>query len=74
MPIAKREPPAAKWTHLVKCSNFEASFAIKAERVVRADPVLHWTLGHRFDKVREQCSQMGWSLIDLRISRKVTHE
>ena len=70
MPINKREPPSAKWTHHVKSNYFEANFAIKSERVVRADPVLHWTLGHRFDKVREQCSQLGWSLIDLRIKQK----
>lgn len=71
MPIIKREQTTATaWTHKVISKHFECYFRIKDGRVVQASPQIHWTINHRFDKVRETCSMRGMEIEDLRASKR----
>lgn len=67
MPIKKRVAEVTANTgsgkrYVVQAKHFVAGFVTRRERVAEADPVLHWTMGLRFDKVREVCSSRGWEL------------
>lgn len=70
MPIIKREQTVtANWTHKVTGKHFECFFRVKDGRVVQASPQIHWTIDHRFDKVRETCSMRGMEIEDLRANK-----
>lgn len=69
MAIKQREivQQAVHWTHLIKSRHFDCRFQVsRQDRVINADPAIHWSIGQRFDSVREICSRRGYELIDLR--------
>lgn len=70
MPIQKRQVEQVAWTHKIVSKQFEAYIATRSEKVIAASPAIHWTMGHRFDKVREICSQRGYELFDLRPAKR----
>jgi hypothetical protein len=66
MAIKQRELPQIDWTHKITSKDFEARFAVRAEKIIATTPNIHWAMRHRFDKVREICSQRGYELQALR--------
>jgi len=72
MPIIQRTEliKEIRWTHRMHNQYFDARFQCKRERVVNAEPVIHWAMGRRYDAVRELCSMQGWELEDLREKTK----
>jgi len=55
-------PAAASFTHRIETPYFVGGITVKSERVTDAAPQLHWSIGQRYDKVREICSQRNWKL------------
>ena len=63
MPIARRViKTISQYTHTIETAQFSAGITVKSDRVTDAAPQLHWTIGHRYDKVRETCSLRNWKL------------
>lgn len=71
MPIEKREiVKPIRWTHEIRTKYFTGMIQVRQARVVSASPQLHWSIQHRYDKVRELCSMRGFELIELKKPRK----
>lgn len=70
MSIIRRELTSVTWTHKVTSNYFECFFKVREGRVIAASPQIHWTINHRFDKVRETFSMRGMEIEDLRVKGK----
>lgn len=66
MAIKRREllPDNSSFNYEIKTQHFTAGIYVNAKtgRIDHAAPQLHWTIGKRYDYVRDTCSARVWTL------------